>query len=461
MKKFFLIGYLLVFSGLLSAQSMSDSAFAFIKKNDFNSATGVAGRLIKSDSSDQALKILVDITSKDTTDKHAYVLLGDVYNKMNVYVLALENYRHAEKLDSADADTKFKIADILEKQQQYTAAANKYLQVIAADSNYSKAYINLGKLLYFAKQYPNAAFYLTHYLKFDPKNYNVYLYAANSFYMMRNFPKAAEIASQGLQLFQGKADLEKIAAMSFTEDQKYADAVKILNTMHDSLFTAKEFTRLGKEFQSGKQDSLAIIYYRKALGKDSSLTDLNESIANLYLTSGKYSLAIPYYDKKIRSDSASVSSRVNKALCFIELKNYNDARISLLQAVHLKNDYIPSLLWLARTYRYMDSLQAATGVYRNIINITNNNEENFKSELSEAYGFFGYANLLKKRYKTAIDNLKSSLKFAPENWQYHLWLAQAFALSGKRHAAISEYKQVLTLNPKNPDAIKGLKILGS
>ncbi len=461
MRKYFLYVFLFLFAGLLSAQSRYDSAIVFVKNNDFKSAVKIANELLKADSSDQALKVLIDVTSKDTTDKEAYRLLGDIYNNMKVYVLALTNYRNSEKLDSTDPGVKFKIAKILEEQQQYTAAANKYLQVIATDSTYSKAYLNLGELLYYAKQYPNAAFYLSRYLKFDPKNYKVNLYAANSFYLMQNFSKAADAAQQALQYFPDKTDLKKIAALSLAEVQKYDDALKLLSGMPDSLFTPKEYSKVGKEFQAGKQDSIAIIYYQKALAKDSTMTDLDESIANLYLTDGKYAQAVPYYDKKINADTTSVSSLVNKALCLIELKNYNDARTSLLQAVHIKDTYIPSLLWLARTYRYMDSLQAASNVYQNIIKSTTGQQDSYKTEISEAYGFFGYVDLLKKRYKPAIENLKSSLNFSPDSWQYHLWLAQAFALSGNKPDARKEYKQVLTLDPKNPDALKGLKLIGS
>ncbi len=461
MKKYLLVVLLLIFSGTLFCQSRTDSAFAFIQKKDFKNAVNVAGRLVKMDSTDQALKILVAITSNDSTDKKAYDLLGDVYNGMKVYVLALQNYRQAEKLDSTDVSVKFKIGSILERQEKYTDAANKYLQIIAIDSNYAEAYLKLGELLYYAKQYPNAAFYLAHYLKTNPKDYNVYLYSANSFYLMRNFPKAAEMATDGLQKFPDKTFLKKIAALSYAEMQKYDDAAKLLNTLPDSLITAGEFSKIGREFQAGKQDSMAVIYYKKALAKDSTLTNLDESIANIYLTDGKYDLAIPYYDKKIKADSTSVSSFVNKALCYIELKGYNDARIALLNAVRLKDNYMPSLLWLARNYRYMDSLQAARKVYENIVQVADTNHTEYSTELSESYGFFGYLDLLKKKYKTAIEDLKNSLKYAPDSWQYHLWLAQAFALDGQKHEAIKEYKLVLSLDPKNPDALKGLKLLGS
>ncbi len=226
MRKYLLYIFLFLFAGLLSAQSRYDSAMVFVKNKDFKSAVGIAKELIKADSSDQALKLLVDITSQDTASKEAYLLLGNVYNNMKVYVLALTNYRTAEKLDSTDPGIKFKIANILDEQQQYTDAANKYLQVIATDSTYSKAYLNLGELLYYAKQYPNAAFYLSKYLKFDSKVYKVYLYAANSFYLMQNYPKAADVSTEGLQNFPDKTDLKKIAALSLAEEQKYDDALE-------------------------------------------------------------------------------------------------------------------------------------------------------------------------------------------------------------------------------------------
>ena len=460
MKYYLLLITLVIFSGLNFAQSGYDSALESIKKNDFKNAINIADKLFNADSSDVALKILVDVTSKDTTNKQAYELLGDVYNKMKVYVLAIDNYNKAERLDTLDAKLKFKIAQVFEKQQQYTDAANAYLQVITRDSTYSQAYLNLGELLYYAKQYPNAAFYLSRYLKFDQKDYKVYLYAANSFYLMQNFSNAARVALEGLQNFPDKIELKKIAGLSLVVDKKYDDALKLINTIPDSVFSAKEYSQIGVELQAGTQDSLAIIFMQKALAKDSSLVNLYESIANMYLTLGKYDEAVPYYDKKIQADSTSVSAHVNKALCQIQLKDYNGARISLLQAIQIKGDYIPSIVWLARDYRYMDSLSAASDAYQKMIKQTTGNEEKYKTELSEAYGFFGYTDLLKKRYKSAIDNLKSSITYAPDNWQYHLWLAQAYALSGSKNEAVKEYKQVLELDPKNADARRGLKLIG-
>lgn len=460
MKYYLLLITLVIFSGLNFAQSGYDSALESIKKNDFKNAINIADKLFNADSSDVALKILVDVTSKDTTNKQAYELLGNVYNKMKVYVLAIDNYNKAERLDTLDAKLKFKIAQVFEKQQQYTDAANAYLQVITRDSTYSQAYLNLGELLYYAKQYPNAAFYLSRYLKFDQKDYKVYLYAANSFYLMQNFSNAARVALEGLQNFPDKIELKKIAGLSLVVDKKYDDALKLINTIPDSVFSAKEYSQIGVELQAGTQDSLAIIFMQKALTKDSSLVNLYESIANMYLTLGKYDEAVPYYDKKIQADSTSVSAHVNKALCQIQLKDYNGARISLLQAIQIKSDYIPSIVWLARDYRYMDSLSAASDTYQKMIKQTTGNEEKYKTELSEAYGFFGYTDLLKKRYKSAIDNLKSSITYAPDNWQYHLWLAQAYALSGSKNEAVKEYKQVLELDPKNADARRGLKLIG-
>ena len=153
---------LVLFTGLNFTQTSTKLVIA-IKNNDFKTALGIAQSLLNA-STDQAIKILVELTAHDTTDKGGFISLGDAYSKMSVLELALEDYKTAEKLDSSDIQIKFKIAETLYKQKSYTDAANKYLQVLAIDSNNVAAYDKLGELLYSAAQSPNAAYYLTKYL---------------------------------------------------------------------------------------------------------------------------------------------------------------------------------------------------------------------------------------------------------------------------------------------------------
>ncbi len=451
----------LILTGLTFAQSV-DQANEFIKDNKLDKALDIANAYLSKDSTDQAIKILTEIINQDSTYNKAYISLGDAYEKMGVDVLALSNYKHAERLDSLNIPLKFKIADVLYKQQEYTAAANIYLKVISIDTTNAEAFFKVGELLYYAQKYPNAAFYLTKYINLNKKNKEAFFFAANAFYVMNNFSNSVKMAEEGLQYFPNMIDLKKLAALSLAYGKKYDESLSYFNQVPDSLFSPKDFARVGMVFQSGQQDSLAIIFMQKALKRDSSLTYLYENVANMYLTEGHYEQALPYYSKKIRLDSAnSLSAYVNKALCYIPLKDYNNARISLLNALKIKNDYTFATLWLARTYRYMDSSDAAVDTYNKLIQIVKSDTSQGNNKLlGEAYSTIAVTYLVKKKYPPAIEPLKEAINYEPDNAQYHLWLAQAYALTTKTKDAIKEYKKVLALDPKNADAKKGLKILG-
>ena len=459
MKAITFVTLLVALTSLTFAQQKYDEASKFIKNKEYNKALTIAQDYLKQDSTDIAIKILVDLSTNDENNPKVYEGLGDAYNKMGVLELSISDYQKAEKLDSLDANIKFKIAMAFEKQKSYTDAANKYLQVISLDSTYSQAYYNLGRLLYYAKQYPNASFYLEKYITFDSKKYDAYFFAARSLFLMQNFSQAVEVTQKGLTVFPNDLKLEKIEALSLTYSKNFPEALKILSTVPDSLFSATDFSTVGSEFQAVKQDSVAIIYFIKALAKDSSLTELNQEIANMYLSSGKYTQAIVYYDRRIKSDSTSVSSYVNKSLCYLQMQNYDSAKTALVQAINIKSDYLPALIWLARTDQYMRNNDDAADVYTKILKITSGKEDQFKNEVAEANGFFGYTNLVKKKYKDAIQSLKTALSYTPNSAQYHLWLAQAYAFSGNKAEAAKEYRTVLSIDPGNADAKKGLRLL--
>ncbi|MCL5029158.1 MAG: tetratricopeptide repeat protein [Bacteroidetes bacterium] len=443
------------------AQNQYDAASDAIKDNNFQKALSIAQECLSKDSTDTAIKILVDLTAHDTSNKAAYEALGDAYNKMSVLELALQNYNHAEMLDSLNIPLKFKIGETLYKQKSYTDAANKFLQIITIDSNYAQAYFKVGEILYYAKQYPNAAYYLDKFLKFDQNNSKAFSYTANSLYIIHNFKHAAEVAQEGIQKFPQLTDLKKILALSLTFDKNLPEALKYLTETPDSLITGREFAQVGIEFLNGKMDSVAAIYFKKAMDKEPSLINsLAETVATTYYRSANYDSAIVYYDKKIKADSTSLSAHVNKALCMVQLQNYDGARIALLQALQIKNDYVPALQWLATSYNKLDSTEAELDTYDRLIQLASADPEKNQKLLGNTYGSKALVYLLKKKYAPAIDILKSAVKYDPDNFQYHLWLAQALALTNRKDEAIKEYRKTLQLDPKNADAKKGLKILG-
>ncbi len=459
MKSITLIFIFMLAASFSFAQQRYNDASNFIQNKQYDKALAIAQDYLNHDSTDIAIKILVDLSTTDGKNPKVYEALGDAYYKMGVMELSVNDYQKAESLDSLNALLKYKTGKALEKQQSYTDAANKYLQVIGLDSTYSPAYLSLGTILFYAKQYPNAAYYLSKYLKYNTKNYDAYFFTARSFFLMQNFPSAADVAKNGLIVFPNDVKLEKIEGLSLTFSKKFPEAAAVIGSLPDSVFTANEYSQMGQEFKFGHQDSIAIILMDKAVKKDSTLSELNQEIASLYLGERKFDQAILYYDRRIKSDSTSYSSYVNKSLCYLQLQNYDSAKASLQQVLKIKDDYMPALTWLARTDQYMKNNEDAADVYNKILKVVAGSEDKNKAEVSEAYGFFGYNDLVKKKYKDAIVSLKSALNYAPDNAQYHLWLAQAYAFTGNKAEAGKEYRQVLTIDPNNADAKRGLKLL--
>jgi tetratricopeptide (TPR) repeat protein len=69
-----------------------------------------------------------------------------------------------------------------------------------------------------------------------------------------------------------------------------------------------------------------------------------------------------------------------------------------------------------------------------------------------AYGMVGRVLVLKKDYAAAVNELKRAEQFEPANWQNHETHGEALQAMGDRDGAIAEYKQALSLAPKEPDA---------
>jgi tetratricopeptide (TPR) repeat protein len=69
-----------------------------------------------------------------------------------------------------------------------------------------------------------------------------------------------------------------------------------------------------------------------------------------------------------------------------------------------------------------------------------------------AYGMVGRVLVLKKDYAAAVNELKRAEQFEPANWLNHETHGEALQAMGDRDGAIAEYKQALSLAPKEPDA---------
>jgi tetratricopeptide (TPR) repeat protein len=113
----------------------------------------------------------------------------------------------------------------------------------------------------------------------------------------------------------------------------------------------------------------------------------------------------------------------------------------------------------------MDSTAQTRAAYEEVLRLDPNNKE-----ANRQLGFYYLVKASlnkdeqgpdKKSLEVAAGYLKKAVELEPANELSHLWLAQTYHSLGKVPEAKAEYSATLRVNPKNADALKGLKVLES
>lgn len=434
-----------------------------LKKNKNNPQllTQLGWTLFANDSTDQAIIAFSQAKESSPGYAPAYEGLGDSYSKQGATSIAILQYEKALELDSLHAGVYYKLAKAYLKERRYTEAVRTYQSVVSLDSTNNDALFELGKILYEkAKRYGQAAQILRKYLQRVPGSLEAEKLALDASLKSRQYTEALAVAQKILHRSPKSVYALRGVAQSQNELRQYEhslasyERLKTLDTLR-----ADDLRRIGKAFAETKRDSLAVRYYEESLRLDSAQTDLYGELGSTYMRMRKFDKAALLFMLRFTEDPNSTVSYVNFALSSMALERWVEAKEALERALALKSDYLPGHLNLARCLLQLDSLKRAVREYEEVIKLADTATSRFKSEVGEAKGIIGLSFLLEKKYPQAIELLTASIQLRGDNWQTHLWLAQALALSNKREEAAKEYKRVLKLDPKNKDAKKGLEIL--
>jgi tetratricopeptide (TPR) repeat protein len=460
-------GYVLAARAFLAQQKTSE-ALAVLRKGlrVRKIATGplwteLGYVFLTCDSTKAAIAAFTQAKEAEPTNPAVFEGLGEAYSREGIPVMAIEHYERVLQLDSTRSTTAYRLARLYGKERRYNEAARLYQQCIQQDSTNSLAYLELGRLYYLARQYANAARYLSSYTERRPDSIAITLLASEAHLAARSYDQAATLAQRVLQRDSTAVKAIRITAHALVHLHLYQQALPYFDRLGrlDTL-QAEDMKLLGKVYHETGNDSLAGVFYGRALEQRPDDADLYGELGAVLMKTRAYERAAWAFQKRYTLDPTAVSAYVNYGLSNMALARWDTARAAFRQAILLRPQYLQSHLFLARCLVQLDSLREATQEYRTVLQLADSTSAKNAEERAEAYGMIGFWHLREKRYPQAVELLTMSIRLKEDNPQTHLWLAQTFALWNKREEAVREYQRVLKLDPSNKDAKKGLEILG-
>ena len=490
-------------------------------------ATGFGMALLESDSVDAAIVQLTRSKDLDPNNPEVYMALGDAYMKQNVAVLATSNYQKAIDLAPKTMKYRYQLARTYEKTRQYAEAVNEYDSIATIDTTNVDALLEAGKILVRAtgSQKKLAIAPLKKYVARRPRSVEGAALLTKVLFTVEDYPEAATAARHALDLDSSSADVWRQYAWSLTETRDYKTALYAFNKLQSlKQFKPEDMARYGNVLVAlgrGSEAKGILLESLKINQSDSANCDVYFNLGSLYMApqdknqKADYDSAALFFEKKIACDPRSLSSYVNGAACYMQVKNFARARELLTKALELKPDFLQGRLWFARYYAGVDSLELAIGQYDEVLKEIGPEVNSHKREAAEAYQMKSVLNFQAKRYAAVIEDLRKaqslgienaslhlswgqallqlldekasaeenrkkieesishfrkSVQLDPNNAQAHLWLGQGLIMSRKEGddehnrelvtEACGEFRKVLKIEPKNQDAKKSMERVG-
>ena len=385
--------------------------------------------------------------------------LGDFYFRRGTWALSIIEHQAAMTLDSTDVETHFSLGQALYYDQRYNEALNEFLWVTRNDPEFAPGHLALGNLLYLSgaadpKRYVESIAPLETYTQLRPQDSKGWSLLGRSQY----YTGKKEEALASLQKAESLGDKSKemyTVLGRFYADRK--DWPKALDYFGRGDPSPRDMLLIGQMhvFQ-GNLDRADSIYLA-IIARDSTNGDarfaMNER-GKLLFRQKDYAGAIAVMQRRIALDPSSGEAYYYIGLSYKEMKQYEDALAALRKAAAIDTAKADRFFWLGILYAQQDSVpQARAALVRSVeLDSTTKNAGVANRQL-------GFYRLLEKDWNGAIPRLERAVAINDQDVQAWVWLAQGLQNSGNRTRASEAYKRALAIDPKQPDAVKGLEIL--
>ena len=420
------------------------------------------------DSLDQSMQSFFKVKDMNDKEPRAYEGIGDVYRKQNIFDPAIDNYKSAIALDSMDIPVRMKLANTYMQNNNGGAAFEEFANISRLAPDNPDAQYQAGQLLFINKHYREAFPFLEKYHQLVPKNDKVLAQLCESAITGGFYPEAIKYNQEYLTKFPNSLSSKKNLGAAFYFEKKYSDSYGAFKSLPIDSLSVNDLVRFGLSANAVHDTSSAISALSLAVSRDTTLSQIENMLAGVLFADKRYDEAITHFKRHLSMDSTDAGGWLNVGLCYFIVKDFAHAITSLKTVTMLKPDNTQGQLWLARSYIFADSLEAAKDVYENVIKIAKDDTSADNVQvMCEAYRQIGYSQIIagtklqkdrpddaKKYYTDALPNLLAALKYDSKDIRTHSLLAQAYALTSKMDDACREIKYVLKANPKDEQMLK-------
>lgn len=200
---------------------------------------------------------------------------------------------------------------------------------------------------------------------------------------------------------------------------------------------ARAYNNYGVELSQKLQKyTESIPYFQRAIDMDSQYPDPYNNIAVAYSQVGQLDKAIDALKQAIRITPTHVEGYNNIAALFLEKKDMENARRALNNALMLRPHYGKAHFNMGRLYMMENNDEEAWKCFKNACTQADLDTSNT--------GFEAYGALSIRLGKTqdAITAYEKLVSLYPQNINYHLQLAVAYATNQQHQKAISIYEHI-------------------
>ena len=385
--------------------------------------------------------------------------LGDFYFRRGTWSLSIMEHQAAMALDSTDIDIRFSLGQALYYDQRYNDALEEFRWVTGREPDFPPGQLALGNLLYLSgradpRRYAEARPPLETYTKLRPDDAKGWSLLGRTDFFLGKKDDALTEMKKAETLGEKSKEMYTVMARLYAERKDWTNGLDYFQRGEPS---PRDLLLIGQMYVFQGNLERADSIYHAILDRDSTTSDAKFAlgeIGKLRFRQKDYPAALAVLQRRIALDPNSGEAYYYMGLSYKEMKQYQESVTALRQAASIDSAKAERYFWLGIVYAQLDSVAQAKASLNRAVQL-----DSASKNAGVAFRQLGFYRLLEKDWAGAIPNLERAVAISDQDVQAWVWLGQGRQNAGDRSRAVECYQRALGLDPKQPDALKGLHIL--